>query len=134
MGFFSTEIILHATKTEFDFFFFQGRYTSRLMDNSITQLKFIKQNFWQNLDVILASSWCTAVTLLRQGGTTLVTAGRFVAKGPEKWKEHTGLFCQVLITPFKRHYKRQKEERQSVKKLSYVVDWAAVSQKFHLYC
>lgn len=90
--FFSIEIILHATKTEFvlfveiflfgwlfwfyfGFFSPQRRYKSRLMANiTIKQLKFIKKSFKQNLEGMLESSWCTAATLVSEGGTTLVTS------------------------------------------------------------
>lgn len=84
-------------------FFFQWMYTSRLMESSITrQQKSMKQNFCQNSEVMLANSWCTTFTPLKQEGATPATAGRVVAKGPEKWKENIGLFCHVLI-PFKRY-------------------------------
>lgn len=60
---------------------------------------------------MLASSWCTTVTLVEEGGTTLVTAGRVVING--KWKEYAGLFSHALIIPFKRHQKRQKRGKMS---------------------
>lgn len=71
---------------------------------TIKQLKFIKKSFYQNLVGMLESSWCTAATLVREGGTTLVTAGRVVTN--EKWKEYAGFFSYELIILFKRHLKR----------------------------
>lgn len=52
---------------------------------------------------MFASSQCTVFTPLKQGRTGLVTADRHVPKGPEKLKEHTGLFYHVLIIAFKSH-------------------------------
>lgn len=52
---------------------------------------------------MLASSWGTTIMPLKQGGTALATADRVLAKGPRKQKKHSGLFCHVVIIPFKRH-------------------------------
>lgn len=54
---------------------------------------------------MLASSWCSAATLVEEEGTTLVTVGR--AATNEKWKEYAGLFNHLII-PFKRHLKDRK--------------------------
>lgn len=72
-----------------------------MANSTIRQLRFIKENFYQSLEGMLASFWCTAATLLKQGGTTLVTVGRAVTN--EKWEEYTGLFHHVLIIRFNRH-------------------------------
>lgn len=50
---------------------------------------------------MFVSSQCIVYTTLKQGRTGLITADRHVPKGPEKLKEHTGLFCHVLIFAFK---------------------------------